>query len=65
MAYVILDGKISADRCREKTTSVKGKQIDLWFSGKPTNWAATSRSCRRRAVFRCGCRMSSPGRCTI
>jgi hypothetical protein len=35
MAYVILDGKIfSADRCSEKTTSVKGKQIDLWFSGK-------------------------------
>ncbi len=35
LAYVILDGKIfSADRCSEKTTSVKGKQIDLWFSGK-------------------------------
>lgn len=35
MAYVILDGKVfSADRCGEKTTSVKGKQIDLWFSGK-------------------------------
>ena len=35
VAYVILDGKIfSADRCSEKTTSAKGKQIDLWFSGK-------------------------------
>ena len=35
LAYVILDGKIfSADRCGEKTTSVKGKQIDLWYSGK-------------------------------
>ena len=35
MAYVILDGKIfSADRCGEKTTSVKGTQIDLWYSGK-------------------------------
>jgi hypothetical protein len=35
MAYVILDGKIfSADRCGEKTTSVKGSQIDLWYSGK-------------------------------
>ncbi|HEX5119307.1 MAG TPA: transposase family protein [Pseudonocardiaceae bacterium] len=35
MAYVILDGKVfSADRCSEKTTSIKGKQIDLWFSGK-------------------------------
>lgn len=35
MAYVILDGKIfSADRCSEKTASVKGKQIDLRYSGK-------------------------------
>jgi hypothetical protein len=35
LAYVILDGKIfSADRCDEKTMSVKGKHIDLWYSGK-------------------------------
>jgi hypothetical protein len=35
MAYVILDGKVfSADRCGEKTTSVKGDQIDAWYSGK-------------------------------
>jgi hypothetical protein len=35
LAYVILDGKIfSADRCSEKTMSIKGKQIDLWYSGK-------------------------------
>jgi hypothetical protein len=35
MAYVILDGKIfSADRCGEQTTSVKGEQIDAWYSGK-------------------------------
>jgi hypothetical protein len=33
--YVILDGKIvSADRCREKTVSRKGREIDLWYSGK-------------------------------
>jgi hypothetical protein len=33
-AHVILDGKIfSADRCSEKTTSVKGTRIDLWYSG--------------------------------
>jgi hypothetical protein len=33
--YVILDGKVFAgDRCSEPTTSVKGKQIDLWYSGK-------------------------------
>ncbi len=33
--YVILDGKIvSCDRCREKTVSRKGREIDLWYSGK-------------------------------
>ena len=33
--YVILDGKIVAsDRCREKTVSRKGRDIDLWYSGK-------------------------------
>lgn len=35
LAYLILDGKVfSSDRCSEKTTSVKGNQIDLWYSGK-------------------------------
>ncbi|MGH7748725.1 MAG: transposase family protein [Candidatus Dormibacteria bacterium] len=35
MAHVILDGKVfSADRYGEKTVSVKGKPIDLWYSGK-------------------------------
>jgi hypothetical protein len=34
-AYLILDGKVfSADRCGEQTTSVKGEQIDVWYSGK-------------------------------
>lgn len=33
--YVILDGKIvSSDRCHQKTVSRKGKEIDLWYSGK-------------------------------
>ena len=33
--YVILDGKIvSCDRCHEKTVSRKGREIDLWYSGK-------------------------------
>jgi hypothetical protein len=33
--YVILDGEIvGRDRCHEKTTSRKGKEIDLWYSGK-------------------------------
>jgi hypothetical protein len=35
MAYVILDGtEFAIDRCLEKTTSVKGESIDLWYSGK-------------------------------
>jgi DDE superfamily endonuclease/Helix-turn-helix of DDE superfamily endonuclease len=33
--YVILDGKVFAsDRCSEPVTSVKGEQIDAWYSGK-------------------------------
>jgi DDE superfamily endonuclease len=33
--YVILDGKIvDSDRCHEKTLSRKGKEIDVWYSGK-------------------------------
>ena len=33
--YLILDGKVvDTDRCREKTLSRKGKDIDLWYSGK-------------------------------
>jgi hypothetical protein len=32
---VILDGAvIPADRCRQKTVSVRGEVIDLWYSGK-------------------------------
>jgi len=35
VAFVILDGKVvPADRCKEKTVSVKGEAIDLWYSGK-------------------------------
>ncbi len=35
LAYLILDGKVvAADRCREKTSSRKGKTIDSWYSGK-------------------------------
>jgi hypothetical protein len=34
-AYVILDGKVvNTDRCQAKTISRKGKEIDLWYSGK-------------------------------
>jgi hypothetical protein len=35
LTHLILDGKVfSADRYSEKTTSVKGEPIDLWYSGK-------------------------------
>lgn len=35
LPYVILDGTVvTTDRLREKTTSVQGKTIDLWYSGK-------------------------------
>ena len=35
LPYVILDGKVFAsDRCSEPATSVKGEQIDAWYSGK-------------------------------
>ena len=33
--HVILDGTvIPGDRCRQKTLSVRGEAIDLWYSGK-------------------------------
>ncbi len=35
VSHLVLDGMvIPTDRCLEKTTSVKGKSIDLWYSGK-------------------------------
>jgi DDE superfamily endonuclease len=35
LPHLILDGKIfDTDRCRAKTTSVKGARIDSWYSGK-------------------------------
>lgn len=43
-SHVILDGKIvDSDRCRAKTISRKGETIDLWYSGRSTTSAATSR----------------------
>jgi hypothetical protein len=35
VSRLVLDGTvIGTDRCLEKTSSVKGKSIDLWYSGK-------------------------------
>lgn len=37
--HLVLDGKIFAtDRCRLKTISVKGEQIDAWYSGKTADF---------------------------
>jgi hypothetical protein len=36
--HLILDGKVfDTDRCHTKTTSIKGEQIDAWFSGKTSD----------------------------
>jgi hypothetical protein len=35
IGHLILDGKVfDTDRLREKTTSIKGEQIDTWYAGK-------------------------------
>ncbi|WP_344253602.1 transposase family protein [Actinoplanes campanulatus] len=40
-AYVVLDGKLyDCDRVAETTTSVKGKSIDAWYSGKHRDFGA-------------------------
>ena len=59
LPHVILDGKIvPADRCREKTISVKGEVIDLWYSGK-----AHAHGGNVQAVFTpAGSRYGSPAR---
>ncbi|MGI5487843.1 transposase family protein [Microtetraspora malaysiensis] len=39
LPHLILDGKVfDADRCRIKTTSVKGAQIDAWYAGKTSDF---------------------------
>jgi hypothetical protein len=58
-SHVILDGTvIPADRCREKTLSVRGEAIDAWYSGKaparPMSTAATSRRSSPRTDSRYG-----------
>jgi hypothetical protein len=66
LAYVILDGKVfSADRCLEKTISVKGDPIDLWYSGKVTSMAATCKPSAHQTALRCGSAMYCPDRYMI
>jgi len=65
LAFVILDGKIiPADRCRDKTTSVKGEAVDLWYSGKAHRHGETSRPSSGPTGSRCGSRPPSRDRST-
>jgi hypothetical protein len=51
-AYVILDGKIvDTDRCRAKTTSRKGEEIDLWYSGKKHDFGGNIQAVMRPDGF--------------
>src|SRR5262249_42127124 len=53
--YLILDGKVvDTDRCRQKTTSRKGKTIDVWYTGKTHGFGGTSRRCFTPPGSRCG-----------
>jgi hypothetical protein len=65
-AYVILDGKVfDSDRCGEQTTSVRGKPIDLWYSGKThTHGGNIQALSARQQDCHCGSAMSSPARFT-
>jgi len=47
-SHVILDGKLFAtDRLSETTTSVKGKTIDAWYSGKHRDFGANIQAIMR------------------
>ena len=61
--FVILDGKVVAsDRCREKTRSRKGREIDLWYSGKTHDFGGNVQAPgSTRTASRCGCLMCSRG----
>jgi hypothetical protein len=51
-SYVILDGKIvDSDRCAAKTTSRKGKTIDLWYSGKKHDFGGNIQAVMRPDGF--------------
>jgi hypothetical protein len=65
LAYVILDGKsFAADRCGEKTTSVKGEQIDLWCSGKAHQQGGNIHALSAPCGFHSGSPTSNPAQCT-
>lgn len=51
-SHVILHGKVvDADRCRAKTTSRKGHQIDVWYSGKKHDFGGNVQAVMRPDGF--------------
>ena len=57
LPYLILDGTlISCDRCADKKTSRKGKEIDKWYSGKAHELAGNLQALPHPAACRCGLR---------
>jgi hypothetical protein len=62
VALVILDGKIiPADRCRQKTVSVKGEVIDLWYSGKARRQGGSIQAVSRPDGFPLWISAAEPG----
>jgi hypothetical protein len=60
--FVILDGKIIAtDRCLEKTVSVKGEVIDVWYSGKAHHHGGNVQAVARPDGFPLWISQAEPG----
>ena len=55
LPYLILDGTlVSSDRCAQKKTSRKGREIDAWYSGKAHEPDGNVQGLAAPAVSRCG-----------
>ncbi len=51
-SHLILDGKIvNSDRCRTKTTSRKGQEIDVWYSGNKHDFGGNIQALMRPDGF--------------
>ena len=61
LPYLILDGKdVAADRCKEKATSRKGREIDRWYSGKAHAFGGNIQALFTPSGIRCGSLRSCP-----
>lgn len=64
--HLVLDGIVlPTDHCSEKTTSVKGEQIDLWYSGKAHTHGGNVQGLMAPNGFPSSSPRSNPDRCTI